>query len=266
MEVATLIRQGEVTKAGELVKEGIRKAPSDASLRSLLYQINVLTGKWEAAATQLEVYAGLEAKAVLYAMMQRKLLECEAGRRGVFSGKEQPTLFGSPEEWMSYAVHAVSLSGRGEWAAAMELQARALERAEPIAGTLNEERFEWIADGDARLGPLLEVFVEGRYWWVPFCRIRTIKTTGPKDLLDTVWLPAQFTWTNGGTAEGFIPARYPGTETSGDADCRLARKTVWNEVSPDMFTGEGQRMLMTNAVEMGVLDLRHLELDAPAPE
>ena len=31
--------------------------------------------------------------------------------------------------------------------------------------------FEWIADADSRLGPLLEVILEGKYYWAPFCRI-----------------------------------------------------------------------------------------------
>jgi type VI secretion system protein ImpE len=266
MEVAALMSRGEVAKAGEILKDSIRKAPSDPTLRSLLHQLNVLTGKWEAAATQLEVYSGLEPKAALYALVQRKLLECEAERRAVFCGERQPTLFGTPEEWMGYSVHAAALAGRGEWGAAMDLQARALERAEAVSGALNGERFQWIADGDARLGPLLEVFVEGRYWWVPLCRLRMLKTEGPRELLDTVWLPARFTWANGGGAEGFVPVRYPGSETSPDPDCRLARKTLWTEVVPGMFTGDGQRMLLTDGAELGVLDLRQLELDVTVPE
>jgi type VI secretion system protein ImpE len=265
MDVASLISRGEISKAGEPLKESIRKAPADPVLRSLLHQWNVLTGRWDAAATQLEVFAGLDPEAALYALVQRKLLECEAERRCVFEGTRQPTLFGTPEEWMGFTVHAAALAARGEWAAAMELQGRAWELAEASSGTLNGEHLGWIADGDARLGPILEVFVEGRYWWVPFTRLRTVKTAGPSQLLDTVWLPAQFTWSNGGTAEGFIPVRYPGSERSRDPECQLAKKTLWQEVAPDMFTGEGQRMLTTDGAELGVLDLRLLELDAVDP-
>jgi hypothetical protein len=33
-----------------------------------------------------------------------------------------------------------------------------------------------------------------------------------------------------------------------------------------MFTGDGQRMLLTDGAELGVLDLRQLELDVTVPE
>jgi len=69
--------------------------------------------------------------------------------------------------------------------------------------------FEWIADGDSRLGPLLEVILEGRYVWVPFCRIKRVNIERPADLRDLVWAPAQFVWTNGGEASATFPVVIP---------------------------------------------------------
>ena len=45
----------------------------------------------------------------------------------------------------------------------------------------------------------MEAFFEGKYYWVPFHHIQKIETEKPSDLRDLVWLPAQFTWTNGGS-------------------------------------------------------------------
>ena len=60
--------------------------------------------------------------------------------------------------------------------------------------------FAWIADADPRLGPVLEVFVNGNYMWVPFARVHAMQFDPPADLRDQVWMPARFTWSNGGEA------------------------------------------------------------------
>jgi len=46
--------------------------------------------------------------------------------------------------------------------------------------------------------------IEGRYFWVPMQRIRSVSIEKPVDLRDVVWLPAHFTWTNGGESYGVI--------------------------------------------------------------
>ncbi len=56
----------------------------------------------------------------------------------------------------------------GEGAAAAELRRQALELAEPTAGTIDGQAFAWIMDADPRLGPVLEVIVNGTYRWLPF--------------------------------------------------------------------------------------------------
>jgi hypothetical protein len=109
--------------------------------------------------------------------------------------------------------------------------------------------FDWIADADMRLGPVLEAILNGRYYWIPFSRTRRIEIEKPEDLRDLVWMPAHFEFANGGEAVGLIPTRYPGSETSEDGAICLARKTVWQEVSPGVFHGLGQRLLATDKGE-----------------
>jgi type VI secretion system protein ImpE len=81
-------------------------------------------------------------------------------------------------------------------------------------------------------------------------------------LRDLVWLPAEFTWVNGGEAVGLIPVRYPGSEASTDDALRLSRKTEWVPLGESGFAGRGQRMLATNAAEMPLLDVREIALRA----
>jgi type VI secretion system protein ImpE len=139
----------------------------------------------------------------------------------------------------------------------------------PAEALAAEAPFEWIADGDARLGPMLEVVLKGKYFWVPFMRLKEIRFERPTDLRDLVWAPVTLILANGGETVALVPTRYPGSEDSPDGQIRLARKTTWNEISPDAFLGLGQRVLMTDQGELPLLDIRTMTLagvDAPAEE
>jgi type VI secretion system protein ImpE len=146
---------------------------------------------------------------------------------------------------------------------AQELRAQAFEAAPASSGTLDGEPFEWIADADMRLGPVCEAVMNGRYYWVPFSRLVAVTLEAPTDLRDVVWMPAHFQFANGGESVGVIPTRYPGSERAGDAHIALARKTVWREEPPEVFTGLGQRVLTTDAGEHALMDVRAMTI-APA--
>jgi type VI secretion system protein ImpE len=162
-------------------------------------------------------------------------------------------------EWVGLLVKAFEHSTRGEFAAAAKLRAQAFEAAPETAGTLDGKPFAWIADADSRLGPMLELILEGKYYWVPFCRVRRIALPAPADLRDLVWMPAQFVWTNGGEASGHIPTRYARTESAKDGALRLARKTEWQELPEQTFVGLGQRILATDEGEYPLLQCRVID-------
>jgi len=141
------------------------------------------------------------------------------------------------------------------------LRGRAFERAPAIPGTINGQRFQWIADADPRLGPILEAIVNGRYYWVPFANVQAIQTEAPSDLRDVVWTPAVFTWTNGGTSAGLIPTRYPGSEDSEQSAIIMAHRTEWTEREGGLYEGLGQRLLVTDEAEYALLDVRQITLE-----
>ncbi len=131
-------------------------------------------------------------------------------------------------------------------------------RAPAVGGSIDGQDFEWIADADPRLGPMLEAVVDGKYYWVPFHRMRTLDIEKPADLRDQVWMPAHFVWGNGGESYGFIPTRYPGSELADDVTLALAKRTEWREAG-DWFLGLGQRMLSTDAAELALMDIRRID-------
>jgi type VI secretion system protein ImpE len=195
------------------------------------------------------------------AHLYRGALHCEVFREEVFAGRRKPLVFGEPPPWMALLLEALRLSGEGDHRQAGIIREQAFDQAPEGAGEINEQPFSWIADGDGRLGPVLEIILDGRYFWAPVTQIRALSTKKPEELRDLIWLPAQFTWVNGGQAYGLLPVRYPGSETSADASILLARKTQWIEVAAGVFQGQGQRMMTTDQDEYPLLEIRSINLD-----
>lgn len=258
MSADELVKLGQVDEALAALKEEVKKKPADARLRVFLFQLLVVNGDWERAMTQLNVAADLDPVNLLMAQVCRAALQAEAFRREVYAGERSAVVFGEPEEWMGWLVQANALFGKGKFEAAAELRDKAFEAAPAARGSVNGEAFEWAADMDGRMGPVLEGMVDGRYYWIPMGRIRELNVEAPKDLRDVVWAPAQFRWTTGGENVGLVFARYPGSERSADPLVRLGRKTEWTDHPGGISTGLGQRMLATDAGEYAVLDVRSM--------
>jgi type VI secretion system protein ImpE len=74
-------------------------------------------------------------------------------------------------------------------------------------------------------------------------------------------MPVRFIWSNGGDSVGLIPTRYPESEKSPDPLIRLARKTEWLEPAPNLYIGQGQRLLATDGGEFALMDVRQVRLN-----
>lgn len=258
------LREGDVATALQRLQEQVRAQPADSRLRIFLFQLLAVTGQWERALAQLDVAAELDAGALAMVQMYRQAIHCEALRAQVFAGAKSPMVFGEPEQWLALLIESLLLRGRGQKKQADRLHAEAFELAPESAGAIDGTPFVWIADADCRLGPVLEAIINGRYYWAPFNRLSAIFIDEPADLRDVVWMPAHLKFDNGGEAVALIPSRYPGSETSSDAQILLARKTVWEETGPNLFCGLGQRMLATDHDEVPLMDARKIILTGGA--
>jgi len=264
MTAKELMQQGKLEEARKALQDEVRAKPTDAKLRVFLFQLMAIQGDWEKALTQLNVAADLDAATLLMAQVCRPALSTEALRAEIFAGSKTPLVLGEPENWIGTLLEANKLLSKGHTTGATELREKAFESAPATSGTLNGEKFEWIADADQRLGPVIEALVDGKYYWIPMHRISRIEMEAPTDLRDLIWAPATFTWSTGAKAIGLIPVRYPETETLGDNLAKLSRKTEWADRG-GTSVGIGQRLLTTDAVEMPLLEVRELVLDtAPA--
>ena len=263
MHAEELLQTGQLQKALEQLQAKVREEPADAKHRVFLFQLLSVLGQWNRALTQLKVAADLDSLNLLMAQVCRATLNCEVLREEIFSGARLPVLFGEPQEWMSWLVTANQLVGRQEYIPAQPLRDKAFDAAPAITGKINNTSFDWIADADPRLGPILEAIIDQKYYWVPFTCIQQVDIEPPSDLRDLVWIPANFTWTNGGKTVGLIPTRYPGSQNSDDSAIQMARKTEWTEYSGNLWLGLGQRCFATDVDEFPILETKTIILDNP---
>ena len=257
-----LIAAGQPADALKSLQERVREKPQDAKLRTFLFQLLCVLGQWDRAQAQLELCGQLDHATLAMVNTYREALKCEVVREAVFAGKTTPMIFGQPQTWVASLVEALQADARGDVDLAAKLRGDALAAAPATAGTLDETPFVWIADADSRLGPVLEAVVNGRYVWVPFAALAKVNIEAPADLRDMVWAPAHLTLANGGDTVALVPSRYAGSGGEADGALQLSRKTEWIEIGPEQYRGVGQRVVITSAAELGLLEVREVVLHA----
>ena len=239
----------------------VKAKPSDPLLRAGLFRFFAFTGQWARASTQLQTLATLDAEQAMYASTYMGCLKCEQFRAEVFAGKRSPLFVGEPAEWMAFLLRAAQNSGD----ASIALIEKALDQAPAISGTVDGVSFEWIADADNRFGPILEAFIDGKYYWIAFDRLRRVELDAPDEAIDRVWQPCQFVFSSGGSKKGFIPIRYPGTPADTDPAVIMGAAARSVPLGVDFEMLLGGRVFNTDAASYPLTQLRSIALNSVAP-
>ena len=242
-------------------KDDIRRSPELASHRIAYFQFLCLAGDWERAADQLELAEKLDTANVLFSQAYGRALRCEAERKRVHTGDDDPIILGEPAEWLGLLIEAFRHARGQDWEAASKAQAQAFQAAPETPGKIDGTEFGWLSDTDSRYGPVLEAFVEGHYRWIPFSHFNRIEIHAPEHWIDLVWLPAKFEWSNEGESNGLIPTRYFGTELSSDEILRQARSLECKECAPNYFVGTGVREFCWESGELAITQAREIVFD-----
>ena len=261
IEAEAALRAGDPRAALQQLTSAVRAKPADAKLRIFLAQLLCVLGQWERAHTQLNVVADMDSETVAMRETVGHAIRCELMRAKVFAGQRTPMVFGQPDEWLALLIESLLQRGQGQSAMADDLATRAFDGVPEVGGRIDGASFAWLADGDSRLGPVVEACVNGRYYWVPMARLSRIELDAPADLRDCVWMPATLMFTNGGETVALIPTRYPDSESSDDGAINLARKTDWIEIGEGRWHGLGQRVWTTDAGDHAIMSVRSVEFD-----
>jgi type VI secretion system protein ImpE len=248
MNATELFRAGKLSESIKAVGEEIRQSPLDAKRRTFLFELLCFAGEWERAEKQLDALAQGGANAELGVLLYRSALHAERDRQQFFKTK-------------AYLDSAAPAADAAEGA-----DTPVVEKADsPGGGILNGKPFQEATDADPRIGPRLEVFIAGRYLWVPFEHIVSVQLQPPKRLRDLLWAPALIR--NGSNFKGrdlgevLIPVLSPFTFTHEDDAVRLGRATVWQE-SEGIEIPFGQKLFLVDGEEVPLLELRDLQFNA----
>jgi type VI secretion system protein ImpE len=243
-----------------LAEAGIRSKPAAAELRWSLFQLLCVMGQLERALQQLQVFAQLSPTQARAAQAYRDLIRAERWRTKVVAGRERPGFVFEAPSWVDGLINPLRLAANGEVDAADLAREAALDGAPLVGGDAGQTSFEWISDSDSRFGPVCEIVTAGHYRWLPFSDITALQVERPSTLSDLVWAPCTLTLTDGSGLRGFMPARYPGTESaqgsSSERDALLlGRTTTWHETGRTGVIALGQKTWTTSAGDMSLFEL-----------
>jgi len=261
MDSAALLQEGRVEEALAALKEEVRRSSTRVELRVRLFAVHCLLGRWDKTQADLDVVRKLDPSWTLPAQVYLSLLGAEQLRREVFAGRARPVIMGEPDPWVGWNVQALASEAAGGVAEALDLRKRAWTAAPEYKCSVDGHACQWLSDVDRRIGPVLEAFLEGKYFWIPFGQLQKIEVTPPEFLVEVVWVPAKLTVQGGAELAGHLPARYPGTEDATDGTLCLGRSTSWVQVAGQYNRPIGQKMFESERSEFGLLGCRTIEFD-----
>ncbi len=231
MKSDDLVRAGKLDEAVEWLSAHLRDNPSDARSRTSLFELLCFQGDFDRAEKHLGVLGDGNKDTMAGAILYHAALHAERLRREMFEKSTYP--------------------------------APMPESAGHLAGTINGRTFLSLTDSDSRIGPRLEVFAAGDYFWIPFAQIEAMTIEAPKRLRDLLWIPARITtapaFKQRELGEVLIPALSPLTFSHPEPEVRLGRLTEWCADEQGNEHPFGLKMLTVDgADEVPILEIRRL--------
>ncbi|EIE3256415.1 protein of avirulence locus ImpE [Escherichia coli] len=243
----------------------IRAQPDNADLRAAFVQFLCLNASWPRALTHLKSWGVLAPHTQPTVMLLQQAIRGELLRADVLAGRARPCIPGESRLWLELLLKALT---ENDPVCAGELRSEALALAEASPGELTQTadgesggavRFDWLMDGDARLGPVCELIVNGNYFWVPFMAVASIHFLPPASVTDLVWRHARVQLVDGTEQVCQIPVRYPLAPEAEDRFL-LARTTEWQPLDAEgiHYLGEGQKVWLNSEQAFALLTLERL--------
>lgn len=255
---ATCRREGDLQGAIDALTQSVKAKPADAALRMLLAEHLMLNGDLERADKLFDLAGTQDPGWIPMAALGRQLVRAEQARQDFYRTGGLPELLDEPTPAVETALKAVLMAREGAGADALALLESGPE-PEVVQGVCNGAAFVGLCDLDPLTAPVLEVLANnGRFFWIPWSRVREIVLKPVERVRDIGWRPAEVEIADGPSGVVYLPAIYPMSTT---AEARLGRVTDWIETD-GLPRGIGLRCLLVGDAEIGLHDLQTLSLQA----
>ncbi|PIJ48302.1 hypothetical protein BL250_17680 [Erwinia sp. OLTSP20] len=254
------INDSEINLQDRLVQlvEIVKNNPQSIDARFALCKMYMLQADWDRALQQLDILFQIESEVQQQYELYKNLIFSERMRELVLAGKKTAGSLGKPhQQWINSLHQANALYQQGQYAEGESMRMQALSDAEPRSGrSAVWGAFNWLADGDDRLGPVCEFICAGGYHWVPFAEMQALEISAPQKGSDLVWAPAEITFEEQ-TLRGYIPARYP-VVISDSLDMKIGTKTEWQKQGDGRYIGSGRKMWVSDNGEFSLFEIGRL--------
>ncbi len=261
MNAKELLDANQLSAAILELNQEVKQRPTDPRIRTFLFELLCFDGAHERAARQLDVLGAQDEQAGIGVEVYRKLLQADAARRTCWSDGAGPAFMAPPPAHVTDRLTAMGCLSRGNVHQAAEAIARATSTTPSITGTLNGTPFQTIADSDDRLGPVLELFVNGTYMWLSLEHVKTLVLPRPHFLRDLLWVPARLECHDGQQGDVYLPALYSGSDTDEHELVRLGRITEWIDLGEGLVGGRGLKTFLVDDRECSVLEIQELQIN-----
>jgi len=258
MTAKELIQAGRLSDARVKLAEEIKAAPTNAGVRTLLFQVLAFCGEWDKAGRHLDLLAMRNDKAATGVQVYKNFVTAEKARGAVLRGERLPEFMTPEPAYLSlcFAFRESLAAGRIDEASSLCAEIEAL--LPEVSGEADGVPFGGFLDTDASLFPFLELFIHDRYLWIPFTSLRELSIPQPTTLMDLLWTPARVVTTEGLTSNCFLPVLYPETASQENEPTRMGKMTDWREVAPGFYRGFGQHVYQVGEEEKSLLELREV--------
>lgn len=263
-EASERYEAGDLEGAIAAAASAVKAAPTDTGARGFLCELLCFAGDIERADKHLDLLSDQDSAVAKGVALFRQILRGEAHRRDVFEHGRPPELLAEPPDHAQLALKALAALREGVPADAADLCAQAEAARPAVAGTHEGARFADLRDLDDVTAGLLELITSsGKYYWVPWEHVQTIRFAAPQRPRDLIWREAEIAVRGGPEGVVYIPALYPGTLRHADDAVRLGRATDWPDSGAGPVRGAGLRGYLVDDADVPIMELGTLEIAVP---
>ncbi len=256
---AELLETGQLSAAIERVAGAVKFKPADLAARTFYFELLCLNGDLERAAKQLEVLGTANGELFGGTGVYLGAIQAERERRRFFHGGPRPRIL-DETVCANAQLKAVEHYAAGDFPEAARLLQAAMEKRDPLRGTLNGARIDELSDTCDLLGPFLEIVMDGHYAWIPWEAVQFLTIPEPRYLRDTVWSPASLALHSGAQGEVLVFSLYVDSHLQTD-DLKLGRRTIWSADATEFTVAYGQKVITTGENDCAISEVRALEVE-----
>ena len=260
MNAKEFFKAGKLANAINASVEEVKRRPADWDAREFLCELLILSGDLERADKHMDVLGHQNPQLMVGVALLRQLVRAEQARQQLFSEGRLPEMLGEPDAGLRAALRASVLLREGDIEQAKRILDEAEENREPLVGYVNGGKVDDFRDLDDLVSGVLELLTSnGKYYWVPFKRIKQMEFHPAERTLDLLWRRAHIEVDQDGpSGEVYIPVTYVPLGGAMSDEARLGRTTDWVGGEESPMRGIGQRIFLVGEEALPIMDIQEL--------